>query len=106
MKKTINYKNYDTKTSQLIWRMAKFLPKKVVSINKELYKTDKWQYFIHQFHENCMKLENYSYKKIFKQLYLVESDDIVKMLEDDFKDFTTEEYDKIVEEVKGVLAMG
>jgi len=106
MKKTIKYKNYDTSKAILIWKMTKFLPKKAINFNKELYKTPKGQYFIYQFHEDTMKWQKFWFKKIFQNLYLVEYDDIVKWLEDDFKDFTPEEYDKIVEEVKGILAIG
>ncbi len=106
MKKTIKYKNYDTSTAKLIWKMTKFSPRKAMNFNKFLYKTKKWQYFIYQFHEDTMRWRKFWFKKIFEQFYLVESDDIVKWLEDDFKDFKKEEYDKIVEEVKGVLAIG
>ena len=105
MKKTINYKNYDTSKAILIWKITKFLPSKAINFNKFLYKTKKWQYFIHQFSEDVMRWRKFWYKKIFEQFYLVESDDIVKMLEDDFKDFEIDEYDKIVGEIKGVLAL-
>lgn len=105
MKRNIKYKMYDTSKSQLIGKLKKFLPKKVMNFNKELYKTKNGQFFIYQYHENCMRFENYSYKKVFPNIFLVEVDDIVKWLEEDFKDFEVVEYDKIVEEVKHVLAL-